>query len=92
MVREQNHVFAAITQRWNLDWKNSEPKEKIAAKLAFVHGGAQVFVRRGNDANINWYGRPPADAIDASLFDDAQEFALNCDRQLADFVEKHRSA
>ena len=48
----------------------------------------QIAVGGHDDADVHVDGLRAADAFEAALFQDAQEFGLNGHGQLADFVEK----
>src|SRR5688572_30075589 len=89
MTRQQRDVFAAVSEWRNLDRKNRQPKEEVAAELSVVYCCFQIFVGCRHDAYVNRHRRAPADAIDHLLFDRAQQFALDSERQLTNLVEKH---
>jgi len=60
MVREQNHVFAAITQWWNLDWKKQRAERKDRRETRLCPRGAQVFVVAATTRTSTGTGaRPP---------------------------------
>src|ERR1044071_735951 len=92
VASEQDDILAALAQRGNLDREDREAKEEIATKLSMLDRQAQVFVGRRDDAHVNRDGRASTDAIHRLLFDNAQEFPLNRERQLANLVKKNRAA
>src|SRR2546421_10338476 len=77
MPSQQKHVLAALAEGRNIDREDRKSKEEIAAELAMIDGGPQIFVGGGNDAHIYRHRRAPTDAIDRFLFDRAQEFPLD---------------
>src|SRR5207253_5438153 len=92
MPSEQDYVLAAFAQRRNLNGENRQPKEEIAAKLALIHGAAQIFIRGCDDAHINRHRSAPADAIDRLFFNYPQQLALHGQRQFSNFIEENRAA
>ena len=53
---------------------------------------SQVMVGRRNDAHVNTLRDGTAERIDLALFDQAQQFSLMRQRQLADLVEEECAA
>ena len=92
MLGEKQHVVAAIAQRRNGDGHGGDAEVKVFAKGFVGHGGAQILVGRGDDAHVDFDLLRAADALEAALFQHAQQLALDGQRQLANFVEEKRAA
>src|SRR4029077_8638927 len=69
-----------------------EPVEKILAKSAASDFLFEIFVRRSDDAHIHAQSFVGPDALEALLFEDAQNLGLRAQAHVADFVQKKRSA
>ena len=52
MLREQQHVVAAIAQRRQLDLHDVQPVKQILAELAAGNGLREVAVCRGDEPDI----------------------------------------
>jgi hypothetical protein len=57
-----------------------------------LYGRVKLVVRRGDDAQIHRYGRVAADPLKFLFLEDAQEFCLQFQGEIADLVEEHRAA
>ncbi|MEY4258681.1 MAG: hypothetical protein RJA56_1582 [Pseudomonadota bacterium] len=65
---------------------------QVFAELVFGDVLFQVFVGRGDDANINGDGLVGAQWLDLSLLQHPQEFDLHVQGQVANFVQENRAA
>ena len=89
---EQRHVFAAFAQRRNLNGKNVEAIVEVAAKFAVGDEAREVAIGGGDDADVDGLGAIAAEAFEFLLLQDAQEFWLELERDVADFVEEKSAA
>ncbi len=81
-----------VAQRWNRKRHGGNSEKQILAE-EFVFGEfAQIAVGGDDDANVDVDGLRAADALEAALFENAQQFGLDGQRQLADFIEEERAA
>src|SRR5205085_2879012 len=92
MRGEQRDVLAAIAQRRQLEAHDVEPIEEVRAERAAVDRLAQIAVCGGDQANVELDRAGSADAAYRTLLERAQQLRLHVDRQLADLVEKQRTA
>src|SRR5438128_3803676 len=92
MVGEKKNVIAAVAKRRNRERHGGDAEIKIFAKGLFGDGFLQVAIGGDDDAHVNLNGLCAAHAFKAALFENAQEFCLDGERKLADFVEKKRAA
>jgi len=66
--------------------------EKIFAKPSTFARVREIYVCRGNHANVEWRFMPGAEALDGSLLQHTQQLHLHVRRELADLIEKYRAA
>src|SRR5689334_19763158 len=92
MVSEKKDIVTAVAKRRNREGHGGDPKIKIFAKGFFGDGLLQVAIGGDDDADVHVNGLCAAHALKAALFENAQEFCLDGERKLADFVEKKRAA
>src|SRR5262249_19279349 len=64
MFGKLNHVVAALTQRRQGDFHNSETKIQVLAKSVFPDGRTQIPVSRRNDAAVYRNRLTPTHAFD----------------------------
>ena len=65
---------------------------EIFAETAGRHFVAQHAVGRGDDAHVERHGLTAAEAFDFALLQHAQQFGLQRQRHLGDFVQQQRAA
>src|SRR5213075_2099692 len=92
VASQKYHVLATLAQRWNVNREDGEAEEQIATELSGIDRGAQILVGGRDDAHIDRNRRTSANAIDSLLFNRAQQFSLHRERELSNFVKKHRAA
>ena len=73
----------------NAQAKNVEPEIQVAAESAFGHSLLQNAVGGSQDADVDGNAARAADRTNFLFLNRAQEFGLEVDGKLADFVEKH---
>src|SRR5205823_5341361 len=61
-------------------------------KLFLANGLAQVAVGGGDDADVDLGHRFGAERLNFAIFDGAQDFGLDLERHLADFIEEEGAA
>ena len=88
VIRQQLDVVAAFTQGGNPYGYHVEAVEKILAEAAVHHYVLQMFVCGSYHARIYRHFAICADRAHALLFQRAQQFRLQSQRQLGDFVQK----
>ena len=92
ILGEQADVLGALAQRRELDADDIQPVEQILAEGLLRDLLFEVLVRRRDDAHIGLQRFVAADAGEFALLQDAQDFALERQRHVADFVEEKRAA
>ena len=91
-LHQQWNVFQAFGQRRNADLDGTQPVEKILAKTAGQHFGAQIAVGGGDQAHVDLLTSRGAYALDFAVLDDPQQLGLHGQRGFANFVQEHRAA
>ena len=92
VARQQGNIAGTIAQRRNRDREDRQPEEEILAEPPRGHGGTQTLVRRRHQPHVDLHRRRSADALEAPLFERAQDLGLQRERQVADLVEEERAA
>jgi hypothetical protein len=90
--RQQRDVTLALSQRRQLHRHHVDPVEQVLAEPALLHGGAQVAVGRGHDAQVDLDGLVAAHPLELALLQEAEQLDLGRRRDLADLVEEQRAA
>ena len=75
-----------------MDFNGIQAKEEILAKSAGGGFGVDVGVGGRENSHIDAPRRGRADALEIPGFQDAQEFRLQVERDVGDFVQKQRAA
>ena len=82
----------ALAKRLDGEPHDVEAEIQVLAKAALADHGGQVAMCGGDDPQIDGNRLDAADRYDGTLLNAAQQFGLNGQRQLADFIEKQRAA
>jgi len=89
---QMRDLLAPFAERRDVDPDDAEAVIEILAELAFGDALFEIGVGRGDDANVDSLRLGLADRHDLVLLEEAQEFRLDVQRQIADLVEKQRAA
>src|SRR3546814_10598918 len=73
MTDQRGNILGAARQAGNLEHHHPEPEEQVLAKLAVGDRGAQILMRRRNDANIDAAHLAAADADDRPILQHAEQ-------------------
>src|SRR5712692_7611432 len=66
--------------------------EQIGAESVFANRVLQILVRSGQKADVELDWPRAADTDEFALLKDAEQLGLQCQRELADFVEENAAA
>ena len=75
-----------------LNWKNRESIEEIAAKLSGFNRLVKIYVGRGNDTHVRLEHFIAAHARELSVLKHAQQAHLSGGAHLTNFIKKERAA
>ena len=89
---EQADVFLAVAQRRQVQAHDIEPVEQVFAELFGGDFFFEIFVGGGDDPDVGADGLIAADAGEGAVLQHAEEFALDGQRHVADFVEEEGAA
>ena len=92
VLREMEHVAAALAERGHVDLHDVDAVVEVLAKALLVDLVLEVAVRRGDDARVERDLLVRANGADLALLERAQQLRLHVDRELADLVEEERAA
>lgn len=88
MACQIGNILRPVSQRWNHDRKNVEPKIQILAKLSLRHHLRQIPVGCGDQTHIDALRPGAAQAFEFLFLQHPQELRLELGRNVTDFVEK----
>src|SRR6187431_2922585 len=91
MARQNWNVVGLLPQWRYRNWKHRQTEVEICAELLARHSGAQLRVGRGDNPHIHVERLRASDALEPALFERTQDFRLQCEGQIADFIEKQRA-
>ena len=92
MFDEEREVVDAVAQGRQEEAHDGEAVEEVFAEAVVSDFVFEFSVGGGDDADVDGYGFWGADAADFALFEDAQEFWLQLEAELAQFVEEDGAA
>ena len=75
-----------------MNGENVEAVIKVAAESALADEFAKILVRGGDDADIHALCAVAAEALEFLFLQNAQQFGLEVERKVADFIKKERAA
>ena len=91
MRHQGGNVFAARPQRRQQDRKHIQTVVEVAAKFATSHHVFQVSVGRRHQPHVHLVGPGAAQALELLFLQHAQQFGLECQRDIAHLVQKQRA-
>ena len=91
-LAQRRNILQPFTQRRHLDRQHVEAVIQIGAKLATLDRRFQVHGRRGNHPHIAVQHLVGAHRFEFLFLQHPQQFALQWQRHVADFIEKQRAA
>ncbi len=92
MFREHQDVVGTLAKRRNRDGKDRKTEVEVFAELTRRDGGLQMPVGRRDDADVHLQRDRAAQPLEALFLQGAKDLRLQRQRQVADFVEKQRTA
>src|SRR5262249_13823789 len=92
MAYEQGNVLWAFAQRRHSDGKHIEPVVQVGAELLFAYQCFEIAIGGGDEPGVGAKRARGAEALEFPLLQNTQEFRLQFQRHLADFIEKHGAA
>ena len=92
VTHEKRNIFRAFAKRWDLNGENVEAVIEVAAEGALGDKLRKILVRGGDDADIHALRAVAAESLEFLFLQDTQQFGLQVERKVADFIEKKRAA
>ena len=84
-------IFEPFTQRWNAQLVDIQPIVEIEAETTGLDVGEQIFIRGGEDADVDLVAACVSQGIDSMVFQHTQELGLSRRTHFPDLVEKKRA-
>jgi len=85
------NIIAAVSQRWDADWKNVQAIIEITAKFLFRDHGSEIGIRSCQYPNIDLLGVSAAQPLELLLLQDSEKLRLQLERYVSNFVKKQSS-
>ena len=92
MFGQQPEIVAAFAKRRKVNSDDVDSIKEVFAERSVLDHLIQVTRRGGHNANVDVHFRVAADSSQFSLLQNSQQLGLKQQRQVADFVQKKRSA
>src|SRR5882724_1584146 len=89
---QERDVAAPLAQRRQIHREHVEPVEQVVPERPQRDRFLERPVRRGDHADVHFYGLRSTDTKEAAILEHAQQFHLRRERHLAYFVEEDRAA
>src|SRR5207249_599482 len=88
VVRKTHEIAWTVPESRKHDADHVQPVEKILAELSRLHVFSEASVRGGNHAHVRPANFGLAEALIFTFLQQAEQFRLNLQRHLADFIEE----
>src|SRR5207245_2846406 len=92
MFRENADVLESLAQGRDFDRKHAEPVIEVKTKLAGFGLGQKVAVGRYDEPYLGGAGALVPDTLELPFLQDAQQLALQVERDFANLIEKQSPA
>ena len=90
--RDGDDIFFPLTEGRQLNQEHAETVVQVFPELLFFHHLLQIHVGGADDAHIHRDVFHPAHPADFVVFQGSQQLGLQCQRHVADFIQKDRPA
>ena len=91
MPNQFRNVFSTLPQRRNVDRKYFQSVIQVLAKCRLLYHAGQIAMRSGDQPHIHFMSAVAAEPLKFLLLQNAQQFRLKFERDVADFVQKERA-
>ena len=88
MCHQAGNVFAAVTQRGQLDRKHIQAIVQIIAELPFPHHLREITIGCGHQANVHLMRPSAAQALKFLFLQYTQQFGLQGRRNIAHLIQE----
>src|SRR5215207_8893247 len=92
MLYQQRNVLLALPQRRHGYRINIQPIPEVFPERSLLHFEFQITVSGCDDPNVNFNRSISAEPFKLTFLNHSEQLHLQLQRQLANLVEKHRSA
>lgn len=88
VLGEEEDVFGACAEGGEVEDFEGESVEEVVHEASLLGEGGEVGVGGADDADVDGDGFVAADALEVAVFDDAEDFFLYGEGDVAEFVEE----
>ena len=88
MQHQQRNIAGSITQRQNADRDDGQPVIQIGAECSLFHHLTRIAIQGADDLRIHRDGFVGSNHFEGLVLDDPQQFWLDVQGDLADFVQE----
>ena len=92
MTSEQEHIVAALAERWHLQRDHGKTMEEIFPEAPAADRGGQILAGGGDDPRVCRFGARAAETPDRVLLERLQQLDLQRLLHQADLVQEDRAA
>ena len=92
VFEEHGEVFAALAQRGKVDGEDAEAVVEVGAERFLVGHGFEVAMSGGDEADVGADGLVSTDAFEGLFLEESEDFGLEGEGHVADFVEEDGAA
>src|SRR5437870_4277509 len=92
MIYQQWDIFRAFPQGWNVNRKNIQAVKQIFAKFLLLNHLSEVAIGGCDQVGIGVNSPCASQPLEFSLLEHAQQLGLKLQRNVADLIQKYRSA
>ena len=92
VINDRGNLRSSFAQRRHAQTNHVQTIVQIFAKTALGDHLFQISVRCGDDPNVHFDGALFTKRLNLSFLSKTEQFRLQVERQVADFVEKERAA
>src|SRR5260370_29809748 len=91
VTQDLGNIGYSFAERWQRDRENIQPIVKIFAEFSVSDQLPQIPIGRSNDTDIDSRGLRAAHSLELTLLQHTEQFGLEFQRYVSDFIEKQPS-
>src|SRR5262245_54389263 len=92
VIRQQNNIVLAVSERWQLNPGNVDPKIQVLSERSISNRPLNVLIRSRYDPNVDGNRFLTADAANLPRFYCSQEFRLHILTHVPNLIEEDRAS
>src|SRR2546430_13614500 len=92
MIYQQWDIFRTFSQGWNVNRKNIQPVKQVFAKFSLLNHLLEFAIGGSDQACIGSQSTRASQPFELPFLEHAQQLGLKLERDVADLIQKYRSA